>query len=221
VIRLGGGGIFSGLATSAPFHDPLPLGEVSLESRVLGLVAAQERSRASVGRTERLAHEQLRFVWRLARRLGLSPSDADDATQRVFFVVVERIDQIQPGSERAFLYRTALRIALRIKAASRREHASESPPDLELLPHAGPSPEDLSEQQRARALLDRMLESMPLDLREVLILFEVEHLSMQEVAELLGVPRGTVASRLRRARADFEQRLHRLQVRASFKGGAP
>ncbi|HEY3493689.1 MAG TPA: sigma-70 family RNA polymerase sigma factor [Polyangiaceae bacterium] len=209
------------MATSAPIHDPLPLGEVALESRVLGLVASREPSLGSVERTEQLAREQLRFVWRLARRLGLSPSDADDATQRVFFVVVERIDRIHPGSERAFLYRTALRIALKIKAASRRAHQLDGAPDLELLPHSGPSPEDLSEQQRARALLDRILDSMPLDLREVLILFEIEHLSMQEVAELLEVPRGTVASRLRRARADFEQRLHRLQVRASFKGVAP
>lgn len=214
-------GIFSGLATSAPIHEPLSLGDAALESQVLGLVATHEHSGDSQQRAARLASEQLRFVWRLARRFGLSPSDADDATQRVFFVAVERIDRIVPGSERAFLYRTAFRIALKIKAASRREHQPDAPPDLELLPHSDPSPEDLSEQQRARALLDRILESMPLDLREVLILFEIEHLSMQEVAELLEVPRGTVASRLRRARADFEQRLHRLQVRRSFKGGAP
>src|SRR5262245_11165054 len=88
VIRRRGGGIFSGLASSAPFHEQLPLGEVALESRVLGLVAARERSRDSLERAEQLAREQLRFVWRLARRLGLSPSDADDATQRVFFVAV-------------------------------------------------------------------------------------------------------------------------------------
>jgi len=60
-------------------------------------------------------------------------------------------------------------------------------------------------------MLDAVLEDMPIDLRVVFILFEVEELSSIEIGRLLGVPTGTVASRLRRARADFQARVAELE----------
>jgi RNA polymerase sigma-70 factor (ECF subfamily) len=52
-----------------------------------------------------------------------------------------------------------------------------------------------------------------MDLRAVFTLYELEELKMNEIAELLGVPAGTVASRLRRAREHFEAQVARLQAR--------
>ena len=61
-------------------------------------------------------------------------------------------------------------------------------------------------EQRARELLDEILEQMGGDLRAVFILHEFEQMSMAEIAVSLEIPPGTVASRLRRARAEFRER---------------
>lgn len=65
------------------------------------------------------------------------------------------------------------------------------------------NPEHLLEQRRARQTLDAILAAVTLDLRAAFVLFEIEGLSQPEIAEALGVPLGTVASRLRRAREEF------------------
>ena len=63
--------------------------------------------------------------------------------------------------------------------------------------------EEMVDRKRAREMLDQVLDDMPSDLREVIVLFELEGLSVTETAELLQLPRGTVSSRLTRARKAF------------------
>src|SRR5512142_2066304 len=65
----------------------------------------------SAQRVRALVDAHFEFVWRSLRRLGLSSADADDATQEVFLVAIRRLDDIDPESERSFLYGTALRVA--------------------------------------------------------------------------------------------------------------
>jgi RNA polymerase sigma-70 factor (ECF subfamily) len=79
----------------------------------------------------------------------------------------------------------------------------------------------LVERHRARELLDRLLAEMDPDLTAVLVLFEIEGLTMAEIAEALDVPPGTVASRLRRARAELEDRVSRAKALLSRKGVSP
>jgi RNA polymerase sigma-70 factor, ECF subfamily len=184
----------------------------------LELPRAEPGTGVEAARANALVRDNLRLVWRLLRRLGLSPSDADDATQRVFFTAVQRIERIQLGSERAFVCRTAVRIASKIHAASKKRLESEFADALDALADSTPSLEDLADRHRARQLFDQVLDSMPLELKAVFVLFEIERLSTSEVAEALGIPRGTAASRLRRARVDFEQRVHRLEARIKFRG---
>jgi RNA polymerase sigma-70 factor (ECF subfamily) len=156
----------------------------------------------AVDRDQRLAAlvtEHYASVWRVLRRTGLSAADAEDATQRVFVVFAKRFDDVRHGCERAFLFRTALHVgAKHYRAQRRRPETTEADCDQHLVP--APSMEDLLDQQRARALLDRILSDLPADLRAVLVLFEIEGLTKTEVADALGIPPGTVASRLRRAR---------------------
>jgi len=170
-------------------------------------------------RADALVRENLRFIWRLLRRLGLSPSDADDATQRVFVAAVRHIERIHPGSERAFLFRTAVRISQKIHASSKRRREAEAADALDAVADSAPSPEELSDRHRARLLLDQVLELMPLELKAAFILFELERMTTTEVAEVLGIPRGTAASRLRRARLDFNERVHRIETRIKFRKG--
>jgi RNA polymerase sigma-70 factor (ECF subfamily) len=152
------------------------------------------------------------LVWRLLRRLGVSAEGVDDATQQVFLIVAERLDDIRAGSERSFIFGTALRVT----QTQRRRRVREPASDLgEQRACSWPSPDELTDQKRARELLDAVLGEMPLELRTVFVLFELEGLSSPEIADVVGVPLGTVASRLRRARESFHELVRR---RAGMKG---
>jgi RNA polymerase sigma-70 factor (ECF subfamily) len=152
------------------------------------------------------------FIWRSLRRLGLAPHLADDATQRVFVVASQRLPEIEPGSERAFLFQTAVRVAHveRRTIARRREVLSDRVVETE---ESAPRPDELLDQRRARELLEHVLESLHMELRAVLVLFELEGLSVSEIAVTMGIPRGTAASRLRRAREEFTGALARWRAR--------
>lgn len=169
---------------------------------------------------ESFVREHHPFVWRVLRRSGLPPADADDAAQQVFLIAAARLGEIAQGSERAFLYRAAVRVASNAHRAVRRRRetpeteGSEEPATL-------PAPDDLLDQRRARDLLDRVLGELTDDLRAIIILFEIEGLRTSEIAEALGIPMGTVASRLRRARAELEQRVARHRNRGPRKRGLP
>jgi RNA polymerase sigma-70 factor (ECF subfamily) len=163
-----------------------------------------------------LVSEHFAYIWRLLRRVGLAESDADDAAQQVFVTAARRFESIESGSERAFLYRTALHTAYKLKRSAERRH--EHPADESELPPVDPGIEELLDRRRARDMLDGLLEAMPLDLRVVFVLYEIEGLSTSEIAGVVGIPLGTAASRLRRARQDFETRVARLEARRNFRG---
>src|SRR5258706_1327293 len=161
------------------------------------LVPMAESSRI---RLERMFNDHHDFIWRLLRRLGMNRDKVDDAAQHVFLVATERVDSIKLGSERAFLFGIALRVSRMFLRTERRWVLDG---EMDLRQSQGHRPEALAEQRRAVDLMDRVLSSMDLDLRTVFVLFEVEGMSTPEIAELVGIPLGTAASRLRRARGVF------------------
>lgn len=167
-------------------------------------------------RLSSLAQAHFAYVWRLLRRLGLSDSDADDAAQQAFLIASRRLDDIQPGSERAFLYKAAVHTAYKSRRAQQRRRED----DLDAFSFEAPSPgpDELVDRRRARELLDAIVGMMPLELRVVFVLYEIDGLGTAEIAEVVGIPLGTVASRLRRARSDFETRVARFEARRSSRG---
>lgn len=164
-----------------------------------------------------IVREHYAFAWRVLRRFGLSKTDADDAAQQVFLVMSQRIDEVAPPKERAFLFRTATYVAAKVYRARRRRPETPAE-DCEESEDAAPQPDELVDRRRARELLDRLLSEMPHDLKSVIVLFELEGLTMSEIADALEVPPGTVASRLRRARAELAARVAR--ARAERLAGA-
>jgi RNA polymerase sigma-70 factor (ECF subfamily) len=72
-----------------------------------------------------------------------------------------------------------------------------------------PGAEELLDMRAARETLDEVLDRMSLELRAVFVLFELEQMTVTEIAALLSVPRGTVASRLRRAKSFFRESVAR------------
>src|SRR5512136_275361 len=71
-------------------------------------------------RLERMFRAHHELIWRTLRRLGLGPEAAADATQQAFLIAAERLDDIRRGSERAFLFGTALRLGRMAQRTSRR-----------------------------------------------------------------------------------------------------
>ncbi|MEY4547613.1 MAG: hypothetical protein RL685_3808 [Pseudomonadota bacterium] len=151
-------------------------------------------------------------IWRLLRRLGVRAAQLDDAAQEVFWVASRKLAQIEPGKQHAFLYGVALRVAASELRRSARLSEQREPELLEQLCDGAPSPEERLEQARARALLDEVLDRLPLELRSVLVLFELEGLDVRAIAEIEGIPVGTVGSRLRRAREEFAAAAKRLRA---------
>lgn len=150
------------------------------------------------------AHHNL--VWRTLRRYGLDAEAAADVGQQAFLVAIERIADIWPGSERAFLIGTAIRLA----RSSRRSAARLDPQGQldERVFHAGQA----ESQAITLQLLDRVLSKLDRTLVEVFVLFDVEGFSAAEIARALDLPPGTVASRVRRAREEFRAATARLEL---------
>lgn len=166
-----------------------------------------------------LVEQHYEFVWRSLRRLGVPDSDAEDSAQEVFVSLSRRLDDVEPGRVRGFLYRTAMNHAAHAhRTRLRRREVSDDGLDQQASP--APSPEDLLASARAKALFYRVLALLELDLRAVLVLYELERLTMAEIAEILEVPVGTVASRLRRARAAFVEQARRATTQPEA-GGDP
>ena len=174
-------------------------------------------ARVDSRRFRQIAGANLDFVWRCLRRMGIPNGDVDDAVQQVFLVIASKLDSIAQGSERAFLFATASRIAANSRrSVHRRDEAHHQMMQADTV--HDPSQEELTDQLRARALMDHVLAEMPDDLRQVFVLFELEELSVAEVAELLAIPIGTVGSRLRRAREDFHDRVRRFKATMRHRG---
>ena len=153
------------------------------------------------------------FIWRSLRRLGLPSDAAEDAAQRVFIVASERLAEIKPGSEQAFLFKAAVHVAARARRSFTRRREEMGEDVAANVIDAAEGAEELIDRGRARALLAQALDHMDLDTRAVFILFELEGKTTAEISEMLEAPMGTVASRLRRAREDFEAFIKRVQAR--------
>jgi RNA polymerase sigma-70 factor (ECF subfamily) len=156
-------------------------------------------------------------VWRVLRRLGVSPDSVDDAAQQVFWTAARKI-QPEPGpTDAKFLLAVAVRVASDHRRWRRRRREVDVTAADELREGAPPVDEDL-DRRRALAVADELLDSLPWELRIVFVLFEVEEKTSPEIAELLGLPLGTVASRLRRSREAFGKAVARFRGRQISRG---
>ncbi len=158
------------------------------------------------------------FVWSALQRFGVRDADLEDALQEVFVVVHQRLASYDPTVRvTTWLYGIALRVAasFRRRAHVRRERIVDHVPDVQAM---APRPEDAAADCEARERLLSILDSMDLEKRAVLVMFEIDGLSCDEIAAVAGVPVGTVYSRLHAARQAFQQSLLRWTARDAHRG---
>lgn len=158
-----------------------------------------------------MVDQHMDFVTRTLRRAGVPQAELDDEVQRTFIIVADRLERIEPGAEKAYLYQVASNVAWHARRgiARRREVLAEDPPETV---EAFETPEYLAHRKGMREILDRVAQSMPESLRCAFVLYELEGKSLIDIAEAQRVPRGTVASRLRRARAHFRRHLSAIEL---------
>ncbi len=180
--------------------------------------ALEVASRENAVRFRQLVDAHFAFIWRALRGLGVPSDSADDAAQHVFWIAAQKLPDIVSGSERSFLFGTALGVAANARRARARHREVLDDEAIRNSIDETPNGEELLDLRRRRELLDQVLASMPDDLRVVFVLFVLEGITAREIAGLLDVRPGTVASRLRRARQLFHSLSARLQAREA-RGG--
>lgn len=175
-------------------------------------VDAQMKAPSTNEALRAIVDEHYEFVWRSLRRLGVRAPDTDDATQQVFMILAEKLEGIEPGKERSFLFGTVVRVAANARRARARlrEVPEEDAPDVRFVL---PTVEARLDRAQARAVLDKVLADMPDELRVVFVLHVLEELPLAEIAAMVEAPLTTVVSRLRRAREELDAAVTRLQAR--------
>jgi RNA polymerase sigma-70 factor (ECF subfamily) len=165
---------------------------------------------------EAVYREHADYVYNLAYRLSGSPGDADDLLQETFIRVYRYLSGYAGGSLRGWLRRIVVNLFLtRVKQQSRQSHLSLDGAEEEgrlrrveeaLLDHSG-DPGWRMEQVSLDDRVQSSLDAIPTEYRLALVLRELDDLSYDQIAAVLGVPIGTVRSRLARARAMLRQQL--------------
>ncbi|MFT3711494.1 MAG: sigma-70 family RNA polymerase sigma factor [Archangium sp.] len=143
-------------------------------------------------------------VWRALRRLGVREADLEDVAQEVFLVVHRKLTEF---AGRSSVKTWVFGICLRVASAHRQRAHVKRETNLEEAGERANSGEHAVRTialKQARVRLDEILEQLDEDKRTVFVLFELEQLSMPDIAELVGVPQQTAWARLYAARKFIE-----------------
>jgi RND family efflux transporter MFP subunit len=164
---------------------------------------------------ELLLWRHARLVFGVCLRLLHDPHDAEDAFQATFLALARHAGRIAKGEAIAgWLHKVAYRVALTARGQRARRDAREKFAGSAEYLSASPEPEAPLENQELRRVLDQEIGRLPERFRAAVVLCYLEGKSVDEAAVLLGCPRGTIASRLARAR-------QRLRLRLVGRGLAP
>ncbi len=152
-----------------------------------------------------LINRQSRFVFRVAYSILRNAHDAEDVVQETFLKLYRSRAWESIENERAFLARVAWRIAVDQRKKVR--HAPETG-----IPTIPAHPEQDIIAADWNATVTRLIDALPEELRQPLALSTVEELNSREIAKVMGIPEGTVRTRLMRARQILKQKLHALSA---------
>jgi RNA polymerase sigma-70 factor, ECF subfamily len=144
----------------------------------------------------------------LARWLMRNEDVVADAVQDACLRALRFIGGFRGGDGRVWLLAIVRNACYsRLKRGARREMETEFDDEIHSPEAEAANPEDLLERSRDSETLGRALEELPEEFREIVVMRELEGMAYKEIAEVAGVPIGTVMSRLARARERLQQAL--------------
>jgi RNA polymerase sigma-70 factor (ECF subfamily) len=157
------------------------------------------------------------FVYKSLLRLGVAKADVEDVMQEVYVVVHRRLKAFKHDSK---LSTWVFGICLKVAAQHRRRAYHRRERQMEVVPEGieARTPEQLAHWRERQRRLELILEGLSPEHRAVFVMFEIEGISCQEIAEQTGIAVGTVYSRLHTARKQIQQRAAEL-LRAPLGGG--
>ena len=160
-----------------------------------------------------MAERQARFMFRVAHGLLRNVQDAEDAVQEALLKLYRSDGWRAMEDEKAFLARTVWRVGLDLIA--RRQKGTEPLADDAGREFAamGESAEQSLVGHGERELLRRLIEALPEELRQPLVLSAVEEMTSREVGVAMGIPEGTVRTRVMRARTELKRRFAVMRMR--------
>jgi len=173
----------------------------------LRLVASEPPTPATAGGCLEAFDRELDYLFGTLRRLGASPSEIEDLVQEVFVVFHRNwptLDTTRPL--RPYLFG----VAFRIVSAHRRKRGREVPYAVLDTEDGRTSPEGFAQNKEAMTLLAAGLERVPLARRAVLVMHDLDEVSIAEVATRLSISRFGAYARLRKARRELAAAVRRL-----------
>ena len=209
-----------------PGHSPTMVnGAATMPSAAVGTDAAAAGAERAIGALSptpsdltprQLYDSHFSFVWRNLRRLGVPDAIIEDAAQDVFLVVHRRWDSFDArwSSVETWLFGILMRVARNHRRSLRRRAwAIPSTGDIiDVVPSPAAGPADLVARREAGALLDRLLDSLDEEKRAIIVLVDVEQMSVPQAAESLEVNLNTAYWRLRTARTQLRKSLARIRA---------
>lgn len=159
----------------------------------------------------RLVGKHKKLAYRLALGLVGNKDDAHDISQEAFLRVYRSADTYQPDQPFLPWFYTIISNLCRtwLKRRTQRDNRMVAVDDAGYLLTAGDNPETTLEKKELAAWLGQALMELPFDDREIITLQHFRGMSYDEIAQLLGIPRGTVMSRLYYARKKLAEKMRR------------
>lgn len=148
-----------------------------------------------------LVHRQSRFVFRVAWAMLRNVQDAEDVVQETFLRIHRSGSELRMDDERAFLATTAWRLSANRRRSQRMDA------EVPELVSSSPDPERAALSADLNARVARLVDALPEELRQPLVLSGIEDLTSPEIAKVMGIPEGTVRTRIMRARQLLKERL--------------
>jgi RNA polymerase sigma-70 factor (ECF subfamily) len=171
---------------------------------------------------EKLVVRYTKRIYNLCYRFVERVDQAEDLTQDVFIKVFRNLNNYKPetGNFVTWLMSVSRNLLIDHYRESKDERVTISTDEdeeyslLETLPANVPSPEAEMQRTEKLAMLKKGLSRLSPELREAVILRDIEELSYQEVGKILGIPDGTVKSRINRGRVELARYLQKLRPRS-------
>jgi RNA polymerase sigma-70 factor (ECF subfamily) len=154
--------------------------------------------------------EELSYILRTLQRLGVDSNDVEDLAQEVF-LVLRRTWRIYDPTRALKPY--LFGIAFRVASAHKRRRWREVPFAFVESTDPAPTPDRELEANQARALVLSALQEIPLPRRAVLVMHDIDHVSVKETAATLSIPLFTAYSRLSKARTELGTAIRRMLAR--------